>query len=283
MQSVLHIVSQWYSGTSMLNLLLDAQQGIRGLGEAHNLYREHDCADRRGYCSCGESLSACDFYADAPSDGFYRWCLDRYGCDLLVDSSKDIRSLRIAPRGNISARALVMSKSPHGWMHSFRGHHPDRAGDLSALLQRYRAYYEDGIAYGRETGMPMITLTYEAMMKNPAQAVEEICRACGIAYAPEPPGRCWETDTHIMGGNISVYRQLHPEERFFEQDDKYRSRFRTMFTDDAWRNDRAFIGECMSAYERADSRLDDILLVIGQPGRHALMQDLCTGVSAAPA
>ena len=57
------LLSPWYSGATLLTLLLDAQPQIVTNGEAFPF----SSSDPEYQCSCGQALSSCDFYSFAAS------------------------------------------------------------------------------------------------------------------------------------------------------------------------------------------------------------------------
>lgn len=272
--TVVRIVGTSYCGSSLLSLLLNTQEDICALGEAHNAYLgPKDC-----FCTCGNKVVQCGFFRSIRPQSFYRDCFERLACGVLVDSSKNRHLLHPAHDPDFRYVTVFLSKSPPGFAHSQRWHEPSSHGStVAGVLASYISFYEQHLEkYPEEPGARYV-LSYEAMMRDPATAVRDICRLCGIGFSEARMESWWKTDSHILGGNSNVHRQVRGFERSYGDDadhEKYVGKFRSLFLDQAWKKDAAFIGECLEVMESQRAGFEALLPRIGQPSYAELMQEL---------
>lgn len=269
-RSLIHIAGLHFSGSSLLNLLLDTQPGIRGCGELYHLYEgSKDC-----FCSCGEWLTKCPIYGPMAADAVYDECASAYDCRVLVDASKILSRMQPRIPSDWNVCALVLSKTPHAWAYSHRSHLPRECRPLDELFASYLWTYRQMLEFYPRSGYSMITCTYEHFVADPASVVRRVCENVGIAFDPAALDHWWSTDTHVAGGNVSVLHQVRGDDAYFDASGKYRDKYHSIFLDDAWKDDKGFIQECLDAYRGLDNRCADIFHALGHSGVRGLMQEI---------
>lgn len=228
-----------YSGSSMLNLLLDALEGFRGLGEIERVF-DRDPVRPCALCCPRE----CTVYDRVRPEHFYLDCAGIYpGVRVLVDSSK--RPTFYGPRREaepgLPYRTVLLYKTPHAYLYSWTGHmprdsHPDEAWKLWADF------------YGEQTRRADVIVWYRDLARDPHRELRRIT-------GREPQFRresWWNTDTHIIGGNTAVMsqrnRHVEQDAKMFEtglqensgRKNKYRRRRHQIFLDQQWRDGEPF-------------------------------------------
>lgn len=272
------ILSLHYSGSSILNLLFDQQEGIRGLGECYHIYR----GERECYCSCSRSLKHCAFFESISAENFYEQCFSRYDCRVIVDASKMWESFAMVQDPRFPFHAVLLSKTPHAWLYSYFQHHPDDTRDVVTMFKEYAYFYRRTIERLMEQGIRFDVVTYDDLASNPYAECQRLCRSFGISVDPHTMSGPWTTDTHIAGGNHAVYHQLQPESRFFDASSKYHDKKGMLFHDEAWRRDHQFRVDCVEAYHVCGSILDPILRQLGHCSSADLMIDVQPVMSSQP-
>ena len=92
MKRTVFLLSSWYSGATMLTMLLDRHPAVVSNGEAF----PYNPRDRRHVCSCGKRLHECEFYRYAAAH-----MLDNPKLFLqepLLDLPSPLRRLAMSPR-----------------------------------------------------------------------------------------------------------------------------------------------------------------------------------------
>ena len=289
MAKIVWIVGASFSGTSLLNLLLDTQPTIRGLGEGSQVYRRGTWGPQEtvhvsgGPCAlCRSTVDECQLYRNYTGQPFYRFNLDHYRCNVLIDSSKSVDMFRVKPfEPDHRYLVIMMSKSPPEAVYSFKQHakwdHWDAESKkygavpagLNFYIRTYRNYLNELSQIA--TPPPVICVQYAQLVTKPVRAIE---RLCSILEEPFDDGRLtarwWETDTHILGGNPAVVAQVVQDDQFAFAiprdrylDGKYEGRAGQIFYDSAWQRDRTFLEECFGAMNERRSELRALLPRIG--------------------
>lgn len=264
----LQIHSHGYSGTSLLNLLLDAVNGVRGLGE---LYRavpteygriidgEHDM--RFPCYQCGNS---CRFYNNAPTAEIYAWVINQLpDTDILVDSSK-LTEWYTETSGPYVER-VILAKYPHEFVYSCIGHH---AGDLAATFSIWFDKYQKMLPVTPEE----VVIMYRDLATDPWESCQRILKE-------NRPHRSnwWDTDTHILGGNTSCVAQhdLKKSPDFFNREkypakivrkNKYKGNYHNIFLDEIWRDDQDFCKDAIKIYNQRRAEFNPVLKGLGIVG-----------------
>jgi len=281
-RTVVLIIGTPYCGSSLLNLLLDSQPGVRGLGEAVNLLAGLPDAP----CSrCGEGVSACPLYKAADRSRFYGSLFDFYAdSSVLIDSSKEFwwyfHAHAFEPVFNY--KPILLSKAPHEFADSWLGHHP---GDsLRGTFLRYIDFYNVQLDWlSRQswfTPGDCQSISYRELAARPQRMLKGVCDFLGVSYSWNPAW--WRSESHIIAGNRVVSAQVSREPAGVASDPaylngKYRGRFHTIFYDAAWRIDADRAGACRDLYREFRPRLEALLSALGQPDCRQLGCDLQVG------
>jgi hypothetical protein len=264
-----------YSGSSLLNLLLDGQPGVRGLGEAVNLVDDKSAI----WCSrCKAPVRECPLKHVVQRGGFYESIFHFYDdCTVLVDSSKWWRLFDEAHgrEPTLRHKAVILSKSPHEFAYSWIGHRgtgsvPD---SFEAWLRTYRSTLK---AIASPTDLPDLApadatvVTYRALADEPAATIRRLCEFLSVPFSSERHARWRESDSHIIGGNAAVDAQVRDDRGFLDNPQylhgKYVGMSGRIFRDRQWQQDAAFLSDCLEEYANRAEELDGILEQLGHGG-----------------
>lgn len=275
------IIGTPYCGSSLLNLLLDSQQEVRGLGEALNMLPGRP----RAPCSrCGEGVRGCPLYEVADPSRFYGSIFDFYpDSRMLVDSSKEfswcLGAHRFEPE--FAYKPIVLSKAPHEFAHSWLGHHP--GGSLRDAYAWYADFYSLQLDWlsGQPWFMPggYKTITYRELAGQPQRTLKALCDFLDASYAWN--AAWWQSDSHIVGGNRIVSAQTSANPSGIACDSaylsgKYRGRFHTIFYDAQWSTDAARVCAFRDLYHDFGPQFGGLLQALGQPDCRQLRCELQT-------
>lgn len=278
--TVCWILGTAYSGSSLLNLLLDGQPGSRGLGEAIHLILESG----NPWCArCQTEIKRCPLKQAVCEKEFYRSIFDFYGdCRVLIDSSKWWKYCAVdhGIESGLRYQAVFLSKLPHEFAHSFVSH--SREGDVRKAfldwIQCYRSTWRAARTFPRLDPDRILSLPYHHLVTQPDRAVKELCDALEVRFSPEKQSRWWETDSHIVGGNNSIYAQTAGPGWFAANEDylrgKYSGKYRQIFLDDHWKSNQALIRQSADLYRELAAELDPLLRRLGHPDSDAVIGKL---------
>jgi hypothetical protein len=270
------MIGTLYTGSSLLNLLLDSQPRVRGLGEAVGLTTLRDSA----HCNlCGGP--GCPLSASVDQGRFYGSIFDFYGdCDVLVDSSKSLElSVDLHPwEPDFERRIILLSKAPHEFAYSWLGHHPHDS--VEGAFEQYLSFYSGQL--GRLSGAGWfeqtrcVRVTYRELARRTAATISRVCEFLDTPYHPGVLN--WQTDSHIIGGNWMVAAQVQNYATAFANPKylrgKYAGRLHTIFYDDQWRSDPPFLQHCLAIYQRRQHELAPLLNELGQLDFRQQLSDL---------
>lgn len=279
-KTVCWILGTAYSGSSLLNLLLDGQPGVRGMGEAFHFISGKE----RPWCTvCQTSVLECSLKKYVDEDEFYQSIFRFYtDCNILVDSSKWWKFCAIdhGIEPGICYKAVFISKTPHEFAYSLI-HHNAQADARHAFLewiQCYRSHLRVANKALQLAEGDVVSIPYQEMSDSPIDTVQNLCEFLNVPFDLRRAEEWWKTDSHIIGGNNAVHAQVTGEEWFDESKDylqgKYSGKFRKIFRDDHWRKDIAFRSECSRLYNELAGELDPILIELGHPNSEALLKEV---------
>lgn len=292
---VVWIVGMAYSGSSLLNALLNSQPGIRGVGEGAWVYRKGHVGGPCTYCQT--PTADCCLYGTFDGTDFYTNSAAHYeNTNVIVDSSKHARWLveHAAEEPNCDYFAILLSKTPHEQAFSLLGHYkwdhwnPDkRHHSVSACFRSYDKAYRKYISvlsayFGRQYAKRVRTIHYREMAADPVATISRICDWIGSDFDRHPILAGWnDTDTHILGGNPAIISQLTGNDslsfavaRNEYLQGKYSDRSESIFVDRCWESDPLFCKRCRKSYE-LEHVSNDVLCTLGHRSVESLMDDTC--------
>lgn len=261
---IVEILSAAYSGSTLLDAMLDSQEGIHGMGECAQCWEKKVTNPAtgnpglRGPCHlCGCVAEQCSFwkgYFSAHSVGMSAsaWAWQELG-GIIVDASKAPHRLASA---FVSAVQILIAKAPHEWAHSVLSHHPGRT--MESAWEDWERLHAGFLKYIDDSSGPLI-LTYRELATAPAETLKAVCSWLNVQCDPAPveDGRMWNRKSHALGGNPAVIDQLSQTEkqtggRAEWLGGKYAGdRWRAIRYDDAWQVDDSFRGQCARLYRAA--------------------------------
>ncbi len=251
-----------YSGSSMLNMLLDSVEGLRGLGEIDRVFNRDPV--RPCILCCPRE---CTVYDHARLDHFYGDCAGVYpDARALVDSSKRPAFCEARRRNEpkLAYRVVLLFKTPHAYLHSWTGHMPK--GKPPGQAWKLWADF-----YSRQARQADVIVWYRELARHPQRELERI-------LGRKPPFRrqsWWDTDTHVIGGNTAVMgqknRQVDKESGLFDADrqknsgrtNKYQRRRHEIFVDEHWRSDPSFKAFMDRYYRTRGAEIEEAVVGVG--------------------
>jgi len=254
------IIGTPYSGSSLLNLLLDGQPGVRGLGEATHFVAPQG----NPYCTrCRTVVHECSLKPAIDAQQFYTSMFDQLpDCRILIDSTKawDLTVTGHPIEPDLSYRLILLSKTPHEFTYSRAGHQADTT--VSGAFKDWIGVYGPvlRLSLARDVlGPSRVTcVTYQALAQSTGETLSGLCEFLGTSFSPERHARWWESDSHIIGGNNAVFNQV-ADTTWFEStapdylQGKYEGKRHTIFRDRAWTRDAAFMADA-TANTRSSGR-----------------------------
>ncbi|MGO9109327.1 MAG: hypothetical protein ACLP9L_08850 [Thermoguttaceae bacterium] len=286
MKKVAFIAGTAYCGSSLLNILLDTQApAIRGLGE-----RSQTDGEMGGPCVvCNSEVKDCRLYSQWDGKDFYEFNFNHYGCSTLIDSSKRTNILLegMAREPQFKYYVLHMSKTPHAAAYSIMKHWEHDSWDVplteskrdiidafNVWIETNRLYIDELELFG-ENVKGVKSIQYDALVRNPAAVIEEICQWLGEPFNLERLQNWQSPTTHILGGNPGVLMQVLGEKALPDNylGGKYAEKRGKIFADEAWRRDTAFLFSAVEAYKRLSRKLNPVLAALQYGNSKQIMHE----------
>ena len=284
---VLYISSLAFSGSSVLNLLLDTQPTMRGVGEGAQVFSKRSSG---GPCAqCKSTVADCALYGQWSGEPFYRFNFQHYACRVLVDASKSPAHLSDKPlEDDYAHHVLMLSKLPHEAAYSMLKHaqydhwSDDRNRTPRKCFETYIAIYTNYLRRFRQMHLPIRNVHYRELVTARRKVIGDICHWIDEPFDDERlTGAWWETDTHVLGGNPAVIAQVSGDDALaftvdpaVYLDGKYKDKRGQLFVDRSWRGDKAFIAHCEKQYKSHEVELDNVLAQLGYPPIESMLEDL---------
>lgn len=275
---IVYIASSAHSGSTLLDLMLNAHSKLVTVGEIKQLPRftAQDKAHKR--CTCGApTVLECPFWAKVAAEVHQRSAgrtlgdlkVDSYddvegfradnrllfdtvgaisGADIIVDSSKDNRRLKmLMGTPGLEVLPIFLVRNPKGQILSLRRSAERKlvefGGGLAGLIGHYS--YQNLSIYRIVRNRPHFLVRYEELVRNPTEILSSLMHWIGVEFQPQQL-RFADHERHNVGGN-RMRRKTSNELRL----------------DEAWRHDLTF--------------LEKVTIDIGTlPGRYAFRK-LLTG------
>jgi len=301
-RQVIFVLGTSYSGSTLLNQLLDTQPGVRGLSEANHWFDESAGA----YCAhCNAPLRECVRWRQfAFNLDFYETAFAAYpDSHTLVNCAKHPSlafQLMPLPPDGVVCRAVVLYKYPHEFAWSFI-HHEGATLEKSFRewigVNRYVFRYLNIGRDPREAPLrkhypcpfiseqDVLALPYRELALEPAKNLRRICQKWGIAFDVLAAASPWSRpkDTCMVGGNMALFAQRTGDAQFFSRENarylqaKYVGQRNRIFLDAHWRKDADFRHACRRMYAREVVRqgVDALCETLGSSWRTVdLVRDL---------
>lgn len=276
MKKIVRILGTAFSGSTLLNHLLDAQPGVRGISEAYHWFNPKTDA----YCpKCEGPLKGCHMDKYRDDQDFWKHMFEEvYPKDeVICDTSKHPgilwRHIPMVPEEYL-CQVIILSKNPHEFAWSYLGHSPgDEVGKamllwlgcydlglkfINAGLDHTR-HREDHWRVPRLSARDICKVSYRELALDHVGTVRRICEQLRLPFDEEATKNPWAvpTDTCMVGGNNAVYAQRVNSQEFFNcegkhlgyLDDKYKNKQGVVFLDEQWRSDGRFKKLCREYYQ----------------------------------
>ncbi|TWU42535.1 sulfotransferase [Novipirellula artificiosorum] len=253
--TVVYILGTSYSGSSLLNSLLDSQPRTRGLGEAVHLVSKPTDA----WCSrCQCPISECQLQPKTNPDRFYESLFEAYPeTDCIVNSSKHwgqcFRLMPIPPQP-YRICLVVLSKSLEEFAHSYARHdqcsvteafdewvsfYEHLLGSIDSILANAATTEVQQTLCSRISQDRVATVTYRELATATDATMERLCDELALPFDRAFRNRLWHGDTCTIGGNNAIYAQQTGNVAFFQQeseylDGKYLGQHQSIFYDNQW-------------------------------------------------
>ncbi|MEM7392172.1 MAG: sulfotransferase [Verrucomicrobiota bacterium] len=223
MRTIVYILCPARSGSTLLGNLLGSHSQVQHIGEIpaplrkNNPFRCRSCVDEpcplwgsalreetvrdvyRAFTQTEDRTRAGVIY-DAVFPVFEN-------CTHVIDSSKSLAWVRFnVPLSRYRFKFVFLQRDLRGCWASFKRNNPEDYIDQLPRLKRKAAALE---AF-RET-LPAIdrhNVAYEALMKNPREVTEELCRFLGLRFEA-PMLDYYRFPHHLIGGNPGPVLQFH--------------------------------------------------------------------------
>jgi hypothetical protein len=267
-KTVCQFLGTGYSGSSILNLMLDSIHGVRGLGE---IYRVYDHVDVRpcGLCQSTdvETIDECRFYDGIDRAGCYRELFQRYpDSRVLVDASK-IGNRYPRSEQEFTYRSLYLLKFPHEFVTGSGFKHTKFSTEERFEIWLRANESELHVARGS------LVVPYRSFALQADAVLKSICDFLQIPFQKRDDW--WNTSTHIIGGNWSARAQMNQRVAgYLDTTEKYQGQSHKIFLDEVWRKQADICRESIRLYDQHRERCDAILRILKMPSVDDMIADI---------
>lgn len=271
---VIRVLGTAFSGSTLLNRLMNVQAGVRGLSEAWHWFNP----DTDAYCpNCKGPMTTCHMAEYRNKQDFWQRMFDKYpDTYALVDTSKHPSLIwgKMPPvPAEYRQQIILLTKSPHEFAWSYVKHKPQ-----ANVAEAFRTWIEVHqcilryvfVAIGKNENVQLkhhvtpiakedvVSVRYKDLTQDTYQAVSNILIKLGMIYDfdTEIDKWCEPSDTCMLGGNNAIYAQGVAETKFFASEStylggKYADKKGVIFYDDQWKTDLRFVEDCIRLYRDA--------------------------------
>lgn len=222
---VIYIAGSGHSGTTLLDMMLDAHPAIVGVGEIMNFAQRsngHFTLNHEGSkCSCGEEFHVCNFWKSVgdqlderpdaeqlqfdsedpeifgeSNDALFRAILRTSGTSIICDSSKStsrLRAMLASDRFEVTIVHLIRDGRAVGYSHIRKSRSPY---PNVASWQRVNLRY--ALMFGRDSRY--LRMHYLDLTSDWHTNVTRVLGTVGETFASVQE-RFWEAEHHKAGGN----------------------------------------------------------------------------------
>ncbi len=261
-RTVVFILGTSFSGSSLLNSLLDSQPDTLGLGEAVHLIQKPTNA----WCAkCQCHVDQCQLQAKIDPANFYTSVFDAYPqAKVIINSSKhwgQCFRLMAVPPPQFRLCVILLSKSLEEFGYSYSAH---QSCDFEASFDKWFTFHShlfrnlDGVLRpasqthlqrqlsSRITEENTADVTYHELATKTDATIQRLCRQLDLPFDRGFRKQLWRGDTCTIGGNNAIYAQRSGNANFFLPqcsylEGKYSGRQGSVFYDDQWMSDRELL------------------------------------------
>jgi hypothetical protein len=207
---VVYIASVGHSGSTLLAMLLGAHSKIFGIGELSEFKSVNRCSCKKliKYCSVWKTL-----FPIFPKIGFRRnkLCSDKktfkyyakvyarimetVDCDVIVDSSKDVDSLKLLLKNDFDVLGVHLVRDGRGVLNSWI----KKGGGVETSTRKWCRINEELNAL-RRLDNRIILVRYEDLVNEPYKVLNFILDKVSLKYE-ESMLRVKSCSHHFIGGN----------------------------------------------------------------------------------
>jgi hypothetical protein len=195
----------WYSGSTLLGLMLGAHPAIFYAGEANKTRTLNDPSaplKRRVCRACGPGCGVWDGLLVAEGEDVYEALSRRTGHPIVCDSTKEVRwisSQLAALRDAVAVRLVVLTRDGRAVVNSRR-----RKLAAATPVEELAAYWEQQMRGVEELAAsfpgPVHRVRYEELTSRPEQALRALADFVGVAFDHRMLDP-WSSEQHPLGGN----------------------------------------------------------------------------------
>lgn len=298
MKTSCYVLSAAFSGSTLLNALLDTQPRVRGIGEAIHLLYRGELGGASPWCNtCRQFADQCEQRPRPVGSNLHAAYFERYpDTDVLVDISKswDLCFRRQSTQARI--KIITLAKWPHAFAWSQYRHFQrlQRERTVRECFDAWALAYKStqlmldahsGFTGRRRHALQLrdtypqlqaddiLTVAYHELVTDVVGTVRRICEFLNTPF-DEAALADWhqQSDTCSIGGNRAVNAQRTNPDFFADQPQnpeltylggKYIGRHRQIFLDTSWLSDKDFIREAHQCYDMMLPDLRESILLFG--------------------
>ncbi len=202
---VVFTAAAWYSGSTLLGMMLGAHPAIFYAGEANKTRTLNDPSallKRRVCRACGPGCRVWDGLPLAGGEDVYETLSRRTGRPIVFDSTKEIHWIATqlaALRDAAAVRLVVLTRDGRAVMNSRRRKLPDGsdAGELAAFWAQQMRGVE---TLADDFEGPVHRVRYEELTSRPEQTLRALADFVGVEFDPRMLDP-WSCEQHPLGGN----------------------------------------------------------------------------------
>ncbi|HEV7806284.1 MAG TPA: sulfotransferase [Solirubrobacteraceae bacterium] len=195
----------WYSGSTLLGMMLGAHPAIFYAGEANKTRTLNDPSaplKRRVCRACGPGCAIWDGLGVADGEDLYEALSRRSGRPIVFDSTKEVHwiSTQLATlRDAAAVRLVVLTRDGRAVVSSRR-----RKLDDATPIEELAAFWAHQMRGVEELAAtfpgPVHRVRYEELTSRPEQALRALAEFVGVAFDPRMLDP-WSSEQHPLGGN----------------------------------------------------------------------------------
>lgn len=231
--NVINVFGMSYSGSTLLNFMLDCVTDVYGGGELHWLLTQHDPeANYKAHCTHCKSDCAIwtpEHASSVPSTQFYNFIANLTGCNTIVDTSKNLdwfKQRRRIAEPNVMQSHVLLVKHPYrhlaSWLINSKVPKNDKRDAIDNGIKTFDGFYRHVLNYLKQG--PFHVVHYEDLILNNLHTINGILSLVDKSHNSSTLD-CFNTQHHQIGGNagpIYLATKQWPDAREKESDIRLR-------------------------------------------------------------